>query len=842
MRNKTKDWKINNLYITTRLFIRLCSYCNSYVASNYVIKAIIPKANKKTAPVTLVIPFAFLISFSGLFISNSQADNNPVVSVTSNVITPIPDFRTPCSFNLEKNTEHNVNKYEVLPRSPYALWDHFPEALFNTQSSNPSNIDTLLFVAYKYRNSGHPNIALNVLEQAQDQANKENNKNRLALIEGGMSDAYLLLRNLDRALISSKKSVALARQTRNNLLLAMALNHYGNALATMQRYQEALQAYREGELLAKKSSDKLMLVKLIINSVHILIVQDSISEAVDALKEGSAIARKSSSLYEKTYILVSLGYLAHHLQQNTPFYLGSLDDVSYSTLTDARTIAEEIADANIQSYTLGHLGEFHAAQQHEKKAHQYFQQAISLARKTKSPELTARWLWQLGRLFKIQNKIKEAEASYREALFQLAKIQSALVYGYRGELQSFREDIGAIYLELVDILVQKASSMDQEKNQYAALKDTLNLMEQYRKIELKDYFQDECLSKSQDQTKISAPFTLPPNTAALYPIVFPDRMTVILRWGDDSMKQISIPVNAKNLLKQVTAFHHELQANGNPRRLRAAGWKLYDWLIKPLEGELKKQNINTIAIIPDGILRTIPYAALFDGKEFLVKRYAFVTTTGLTHTISSKNNKKITDHPILLNGLSKSVQQHAPLPNVLKEIKKVSDQFDKSTLLLDEAFNKKSVENQLKLSTYSTVLFASHAELKANPKQSFILTHDDKISLDDLGLLMRIGKNRTNPINLLVLSACETATGDERAAFGLAGIAVKSGVSSVLASLWAVNDESTSELIPLFFENLKKTEVNKALALQQAQIKMLVESEYKHPYHWASFVLFGHWI
>lgn len=801
-----------------------------------------PKTNKNPALVTLIIPCAFLILFSGLFISSSQADAPPIALVTSNPITPIPGFKTPCSLNLETNPEHNVNKYEVLPRSPYALWDHLPDALFNTQSSSSSNIDSLLFVAYKYRNSGHPNIAINVLEQAQNQAKKENNKNHLALIEGGMSDAYLLLRNLDQALISSEKSVTLARQTENKLLLATALNHYGNVLATIQRYQEALQAYSEGELLAKKSSDKLMLVKLIINSIHVLIVQDSISEAVDALKEGSAIAGKSSSLYEKTYILISLGYLAHHLQQNTPFYLGSLDDVSYSTLTDARTIAEEIADANIQSYTLGHLGEFHAAQQHEIKAYQYFQQAISLARKTKSPELTARWLWQLGRLFKMQNKIKEAETSYRDALFQLAKIQSALVYGYRGEFQSFREDIGVIYLELVDILVQKASSMEQEKNQYTALKDTLNLMEQYRKIELKDYFQDECLSKFQDQTKVSAPYTLSPNTAALYPIVFPDRMTVILRWGDDSMKQISIPVNAQNLLKQVTAFHHELQANGNPRRLRAAGWKLYNWLIKPLEGELKKHNITTLAIIPDGILRTIPFAALFDGKEFLVKRYAFVTSTGLTHTISGKNKNKITDQPILLNGLSKSVQQHASLPNVLKEIKKVSDQFDKSTLLLDEAFNKKSVENQLKHTAYGTVFFASHAELKADPKQSFILTHDDKISLDDLGRFMQIGKYRTNPIDLLVLSACDTANGDERAAFGLAGIAVKSGVSSVLASLWAVNDESTSELIPLFFENLKKAEINKALALQQAQIKMLVDSEYKHPYHWASFVLFGNWI
>ncbi len=137
---------------------------------------------------------------------------------------------------------------------------------------------------------------------------------------------------------------------------------------------------------------------------------------------------------------------------------------------------------------------------------------------------------------------------------------------------------------------------------------------------------------------------------------------------------------------------------------------------------------------------------------------------------------------------------------------------------------------------------ADHAQIHSDPRQSFLLTYDDKITLDELESFVRTGQFRDQPVELMVLSACDTAEGDERAALGLAGVAVKAGARSVMASLWAVNDASTATLVPLFFENLKNPNLSKAQALQRAQQHLLAEVEYQHPFYWAGFVLIGNWL
>ena len=103
-------------------------------------------------------------------------------------------------------------------------------------------------------------------------------------------------------------------------------------------------------------------------------------------------------------------------------------------------------------------------------------------------------------------------------------------------------------------------------------------------------------------------------------------------------------------------------------------------------------------------------------------------------------------------------------------------------------------------------------------------------------------EKRDNPIELLTLSACQTALGDERAALGLAGVAIKTGAQSVLASLWFVNDESTTLLMQEFYRQLQKPDMTKAKALQQAQIKVATEQRFRHPAYWAAFLLIGNWL
>lgn len=105
---------------------------------------------------------------------------------------------------------------------------------------------------------------------------------------------------------------------------------------------------------------------------------------------------------------------------------------------------------------------------------------------------------------------------------------------------------------------------------------------------------------------------------------------------------------------------------------------------------------------------------------------------------------------------------------------------------------------------------------------------------------MRDRQNR-RPIEILILSACQTAAGDKRAALGLAGVAVRSGARSTIATLWSVQDNSTAELITHFYAALKQPGITRAEALRQAQLSLLRSLDYQHPYYWAPFVLVGNW-
>jgi CHAT domain-containing protein len=107
---------------------------------------------------------------------------------------------------------------------------------------------------------------------------------------------------------------------------------------------------------------------------------------------------------------------------------------------------------------------------------------------------------------------------------------------------------------------------------------------------------------------------------------------------------------------------------------------------------------------------------------------------------------------------------------------------------------------------------------------------------------LRTRRQQNDPIELMVLSACQTAEGDDRAALGLAGMAIRSGARSTLATLWAVNDESTAALMTQFYQELSNADLSKAEALRLAQIKILQNPEFSHPYYWSPFVLIGNWL
>jgi CHAT domain-containing protein len=161
-------------------------------------------------------------------------------------------------------------------------------------------------------------------------------------------------------------------------------------------------------------------------------------------------------------------------------------------------------------------------------------------------------------------------------------------------------------------------------------------------------------------------------------------------------------------------------------------------------------------------------------------------------------------------------------------------------LLLDEYFTREQLVSSLQERPFEIVHLATHGQFSSDPQQTFILTWDGPVNLNEFERLLRSGTARS--IELLVLSACQTAQGDKRAALGLAGIAVRSGARSTLASLWPVQDASSAQLMMSFYHELMRSGVGKAQALRRAQLSLLQQPQYKHPFYWAAFVLVGLWI
>ncbi len=266
---------------------------------------------------------------------------------------------------------------------------------------------------------------------------------------------------------------------------------------------------------------------------------------------------------------------------------------------------------------------------------------------------------------------------------------------------------------------------------------------------------------------------------------------------------------------------------------------MYDWLIRPVEADLTASGVQTLVFVLDGNLRNLPLASLHDGKQYLAEKYSVAIAPGLQLLDPKPLARQ--QLKILSAGLTESVQGFSPLPNVELELQRIKA-VAPTEVLLNQSFTKSNFQATVKSAPFPVVHLATHGEFSSEAKNTFILTWDGRINASDLDDLLRSDTGKNRSIELLVLSACKTAAGDKRAALGLAGVAVRAGARSTLASLWYVSDEATSLLMTRFYEELAKGNVGKSEALRRAQLAVLRDSKFSHPYFWSAFVLVGNWL
>jgi CHAT domain-containing protein/tetratricopeptide (TPR) repeat protein len=711
-------------------------------------------------------------------------------------------------------------------------------------------VSALVHTAEAYVALGRYRQAIGVLDRALKVTEASGERSQVPWILSRLGNALIATGPPSAAETTLRRSLELAREAGDTALAAAVLNDLGNFLATQKKTPEAIAAYQESATLAERGGDALLVARVRINEARAQRQAGATLQARAALDNALDWLERATPSYPVAFTLVSTGVAYRDLRAGTPDPGGELLLRSARAQSRAASIAASLGDRRTKSYAQGYLGALYEDERRYDEALQLTREAIFAAQQANAPESLYRWQWQAARLHRKMGNLEEALAAYRAAAQTVTAMRPELTVRYEAAPASFRESTGALYFELVDLLLRRAAEIqaaapggiavvsngNPRPEAAALLVEARDVVESVKVAELRDYFRDDCVDIALSRTKQLD--IVSPTAAVVYPIMLPDR-TELLVTLPSGLRRFVVPVGEARLTQEVRQFRRLLERRTTRQYLRSSR-QLYDWLITPLEAELTAAKIDTIIFVPDGALRTIPMSALHDGKQFLVAKYAIAITPGLKLTDPRPLDR--THLRILAMGVTESVQGFPPLPGVAEELTAVREVFGRGTTLLNAQFSVANVERELKGGDYTIVHVASHGEFGGEVNDTFLLAFDGKVTMDRLDQLIGLFKYRDEPLELLTLSACETAEGDDRAALGLAGIAVKAGARSAVATLWSVNDEASAQMIADFYQELKKPAVSRAVALQRAQVKLLSDPRYEHPGFWSPFLLINNWL
>lgn len=624
---------------------------------------------------------------------------------------------------------------------------------------------------------------------------------------------------------------------------------------------------------------------------------------ITALQRAQALVEGLSASREKAYAAIRLATLTQLVSGQTildPATRCVETDVPLQTtawLQQAVAIAQQIRDPQSEAFALGRLGHMYECRQDYEQALTLTQQAQLVAANYDSRYL---WEWQSGRILRAQNKIPAAIAAYNLAVKTLQTIRGELAIASRDFQFDFRDTVEPVYRELTALYLDQATNHQKQAQHQVELdyqskrKDeaatpsapvttieaALETIDNLRLAELQNYLGEDCTLDT-----IAKPVTVvDPKTAVLSSVMLGDRVAVMLTLPAPNQRFRSqvrwLPVNAQTVATTINDLRRRLEKRSDlAHTYQEPSQQVYDWLIRPFAQELQTAKIETLVFIQDGILRSIPMAALYDGKQFLVEQYAIASALSLTLIDPLPLNRK--SLRVLGFGLTQPAVVDgptffAPLSYVKAEIGSIEAAIPGSKGLLDDAFTLDRVQQELTQNAYPIVHLATHGRFGIDARDTFLVTgkqvreergvrgeererretvqpsaptlldhkqlYNEKLTMNALYRMVRsVGQERA--LELLTLTACETAVGSDRDALGIAGISLQAGARSAVASLWQVDDAATAQLITHFYQALKQG-MSRAKALQTAQKTWLQQhpDDRDHPGYWAALILVGNWL
>lgn len=661
-----------------------------------------------------------------------------------------------------------------------------------------------------------------------------------------LGNALRLVGNLDQAQTALQQSLAIAQSLASPSDISAAFLSLGNAADAQGQSDQAIAYYQQAAELAAGPVSQLQAQ---VNQVSLLIDTDRAEQARSLLPQIQAQLNQLPPSRTNIYSRINL---AQSLMASPQ--MGSTEQIA-QLLAIALDQARTLGDVQAEAYALGYLGHLYEQSEQSSEAIDLTQQALARAQAVNADFITYRWQWQLGRLLAAQDQTDAAIAVYQQAIDTLQRLRSDLAAVNPEVRFSFREGVEPIYRELVSLLLQ---ADDGTAAQQTNLVQARNVIESLQVAELVNFFRADCVvtrSTQIDQVDTQA--------AVIYPIILPDRLEVVLSLPNQPLSHYATAIPKATVeatldqLQQALAYPAVSQADfANRSRADRARYQLslgrsstdymplaqqvYDWLIRPIEAQLAASDTQTLVFVLDGALRNVPMSVLHDGHQHLVEQYAIALTPGL----QLLEPQPLAERQIrtIIGALTEERQGFNALPFVAAEVRAIQTEVP-SEVLLNQNFDNTALEKTVEALPFPVIHLATHGQFSSNLEDTFILTWNGRINANQLSELLKSSEiSREQAIELLVLSACETAVGDNRAALGLAGVAVQSGARSTLATLWLVDDEGTSVFMSDFYEKLGTTALTKAEILRQAQLNLLHSETYRHPYFWSPFILVGNWL
>ncbi|MEH2408346.1 CHAT domain-containing protein [Nostoc sp.] len=617
-----------------------------------------------------------------------------------------------------------------------------------------------------------------------------------------------------------EQSLAIAEKVAAKPQLSSILTTLGKTAVDLENPNAAFDYFEQAQLLATNPGDQLQArlaqFKLFLDYDKPELATPLAPQLLQQLRE---LPTSHTSLY------AAINFVATLNRQSNPDQILPMKDLAQLMAVTVKS-AQQIQDAQAEAYALHQWGKLYLRTQQVSEAQQLAQKSLDIARQLQANDIIAQSAWQVGQLYKQQGDRSKAITAYTEAVNALKALRGDLVAINPDVQFSFRTSVEPVYRQLVDLLLENQPSQ-------AELIQARELIEALQIAELDNFFREACLDRTQQIDQVD------PTATILYPIILPDRLTVILSKAGQPLRSYVTHKSQAEIEQTLDNFLVALNPVSDSKDRNRFSQQIYDWLIRPAEADQAFIDTKTLVFVLDGRLRNIPIAALYDSKQYLIEKYAVALSPGLQLMATRSLNQNHLS--AIVGGISQARAGFSALPAVESEIKQISKAVP-SRMLLNQQFTSQALAERVKSSSASIVHLATHGQFSSRLEDTFLLTWDGQMNVKELSeLLKNRGSDPSKAIELLVLSACDTAAGDDRAVLGLAGLAVKSGARSTIATLWPVKDQAAAILMTRFYDQLRQPKITKAEALRQAQISLIRQTDFHDPFFWSGFVLIGNW-